>query len=58
MLPPVERLLSTQTEDALMILTELRSIVPSLLVATTLPGLSPVVIQQLVQLVELITRVG
>lgn len=58
MLPPVERLLSTQTEDALMILTELRSIVPSLLVATTLPGLSPVVIQQIVQLVELITRVG
>jgi hypothetical protein len=58
MLAPVERLLATQTDDALVILTELKSIVPSLMVATGLPGLSPTVIQQLVQLVELITRVG
>lgn len=58
MFAPVERLLATQTADALVILTELKNIVPSLMVATGLPGLSPIVIQQLVQLVELITRVG
>ncbi len=58
MLAPVERLLGTQTDDARVILAELKDIVPSLLMATNLPGLSPIVIQQLVQLVELITRVG
>ncbi len=58
MLAPVERLLGTQTDDARVILAELKNIVPSLMVATNLPGLSPVVIQELVQLVELITRVG
>lgn len=58
MLAPVERLLSTQTDEARVILSELKGIVPSLQVATTLPGLTPVVVQQLVQLIELITRVG
>jgi hypothetical protein len=58
MLPPVERLLSTQTDDARVIISELKTIVPSLIVAGNQPGLSPVVTQQLVQLIELITRVG
>jgi hypothetical protein len=58
MLPPVERLLSTQTDDARVIISELKTIVPSLIVAGNQPGLSPVVAQQLTQLIELITRVG
>lgn len=58
MLPPVERLLSTQTDDARVIISELKTIVPSLIVAGNQAGLSPGLAQQLVQLVELITRVG
>lgn len=57
MLPPVKRLLSTQTDDARVIISELKDIVPSLIVAGNQPGLSPVVVQQLIQLIELITRV-
>jgi hypothetical protein len=58
MIPPVERLLSTQTDDAWVIISELKTIVPSLRVAGNQPGLSPVVSQQLIQLIELITRVS
>lgn len=58
MLSPVERLLTTDSDDARVILSELRKIVPSLRVATTQPGLPPDSAQQLIQLIELITRLG
>lgn len=58
MLAPVERLLSTQTEDARLILDSLQDVVPSLLVAARLPETSPDVSRQLLALVEVITRVG
>lgn len=58
MMVPVERLLTTQTEDARLILVELKEIVPSLLAATQLPGNSSDVNQQLLALVEIITRVS
>lgn len=58
MIAPVERLLSTQTEDARLILSELKTIVPSLLAAAEQPSTSPDVAQQLLALVEVITRVG
>ncbi len=58
MAAPVERLLTTQTDDARFILYRLQDIVPSLLVAAELPGTSSAVSQQILSLVELITRVG
>lgn len=54
----VERLLVTQTDDARLILDHLQEIVPSLLVAAKLPSTSDDVSQQLLSLVEVITRVG
>lgn len=58
MIPPVERLLSTQTVDAKTILPELKLMVPSLQVAATEPGLLPSTHQDLLQLIELITRIN
>lgn len=58
MSPQVERLLTTQTEDARLILARLQEIVPSLLAAAQLPGNTGEVTQQLLSLVEVITRVG
>lgn len=58
MIGPVERLLNTQSDDARMILANLRGIVPSLLVASELPGTSADVSQRLLALVEVITRGG
>lgn len=55
---PVERLLSANTADSRLILSELRGIVPSLTVATSLPGVTPESAQQLIALIEVITRVG
>lgn len=55
--PPVERLLSSRTDDARLILTELKGIVPSLEAAANRPDMSPVVVQEIIQLIELITRV-
>lgn len=57
MISPVERLLTTQTDDARLILTELQEIVPSLLATTSLPDTTGVESQQLLALVEVITRV-
>lgn len=57
MIDPVERLLTTQTDDARLILAELQEIVPSLLATTTLPGTTGPEAQQLMALVEVITRV-
>ncbi len=55
---PVERLLSAQTEDSRFVLSELREVVPSLLLAAERPGQSADVVQSVLRLVELITRVG
>ena len=57
MIAPVERLLTTQTEDSRLILNELQAIVPSLLVAASQPGTSATASQEIVALVEVITRV-
>jgi hypothetical protein len=56
MIPPVERLLTTQTEDADRILDALREAVPSLLVAAAHEEVSAEASQDLVRLIELITR--
>lgn len=58
MTPQVERLLTTQTADARLILARLQEVVPSLLMAAQLPGNTGDMAQQLLSLVELITRVG
>lgn len=58
MVGPVERLLSAQTDDARLVLSELREVVPSLLVAAERPNQPPDVVQSVLRLVELITRVG
>lgn len=55
---PVERLLTTQTDDARLILTRLQEVVPSLLASASLPGTSAEASQQIISLVEVITRVG
>lgn len=57
MIAPVERLLVTQTDDARLILSDLKEIVPSLLAAAKQPGTPSDVSQQLLALVEVITRV-
>lgn len=54
----VERLLATQTDDARLIMDNLRGIVPSLMAAARRPGVSGEVSQELLSLVEVITRVG
>lgn len=58
MIPPVERLLGTQTDDARLILVRLQEIVPSLLVASQVAANTGSVTQQILALVELITRVN
>lgn len=58
MIQPVERLLTVETEEARLILVELKGIVSSLLVASERPGISPESLQGILQLVEVITRVS
>lgn len=58
MIGPIERLLTTQTGEASLILSELQEIVPSLLASASLPGTSSEASQQLIALIEVITRVG
>jgi hypothetical protein len=58
MLSPVEILLGTSSADSAVILNALQDVVPSLLVSATDPSLSPEAVQGVLQLVELITRVG
>lgn len=57
MVGPVERLLAAQTTDSRFVLMELRNIVPSLLVAAERPDQPPDVVQSVLRLIELITRV-
>ena len=58
MMGPVELLLGSSNEDSQMILSALQDVVPSLLVAANDESLSPDSVQRILQLVELITRVG
>lgn len=58
MIGPVERLLTTPTDDARLILSRLGDQVQSLTLAATEPDLSPQGVQSLLRLIELITRVG
>lgn len=58
MVGPVERLLAAQTDDSRLVLSRLRDVVPSLLVAAERPGQPVDVVQSILRLVELITRVG
>jgi hypothetical protein len=58
MIAPVERLLSTQTEDSRIIMAALRDLVPSLIMAAGQEDLSPEASQNLTRLIELITRPG
>lgn len=58
MIQPAERILITQTEDARLILAELKKVVPSLTVAASNPDLLPTVINDLTRLIEIITRAG
>ena len=58
MIGPVERLLTTQTDDARLVLSELQAVVPSLLAAASLPGTTAEASQQLLALIEVITRFG
>ena len=58
MIPPVERLINSQTDDAAIIVPVLKTIVPSLLVAANQPNMTPRAVQDILRLVELITRVS
>lgn len=58
MISPVELLLGSSNEDARAILSALQDVVPSLLVAANDESLSSDAVQRILQLVELITRVG
>ena len=58
MVQPVERLLGLGSEESRAVLAALREIVPSLIVASERPGLPAESVQAILQLVEVITRVG
>lgn len=56
MIPSVERLLASQTEDSALILQELNRNVPSLVLASRHEWVPPTVALEVVRLIELITR--
>ncbi len=58
MISPVQTLLSSSNADAEAVLVALQDVVPSLLVASRDESLTPESAQDVLQLVELITRVG
>lgn len=58
MVQPVERLLTLSTDESVVVLRALRDIVPSLFVAAERPGLPPESVQAILQLIEVITRIG
>jgi hypothetical protein len=55
---PVERLFTSTDPDAAFVLGAMREQVPSLHMAALTPGLAPNVVQDILQLIELITRVN
>lgn len=58
LISPIEILLTSTTEDAALILGEMKETVPSLVVAGSDESLTPEAVQEILQLIELITRVG
>ena len=58
LISPIEILLTSLTEDAVLILSEMKTTVPSLLVASSDESLTPDAVQEILQLIELITRAG
>ena len=58
LISPIEILLTSLTEDAALILKEMKTTVPSLVVASSDETLTPEAVQEILQLIELITRVG
>ncbi len=56
--PQIELLFDEPSEDASLILARMREQVPSLYVAAETPNLAPNVVQDLLQLIELITRLA
>ncbi|MGA7097577.1 MAG: hypothetical protein WB245_08430 [Acidimicrobiia bacterium] len=56
--PAVDLLLGSGTEEATVVLSRLQDVVPSLLVAADDPALSAQAVQEVLALVERITRVG
>jgi hypothetical protein len=56
--PQIELLFETPSEDASFILSRVREQVPSLYRAVETPDLAPNVVQDLLQLIELITRIN
>lgn len=56
--PQVELLFDAPSDDAAMILSGLREQVPSLYIAADTPDLAPNVVQDILQLIELITRIN
>jgi hypothetical protein len=58
MISPVEILITSATPDATLIIRELQLVVDSLTVAASDESTSPEAVQSILQLLELITRVG
>lgn len=56
--PQIELLFDEPSEDASLILTRMREQVPSFYMAAETPNLAPNVVQDLLQLIELITRIS
>lgn len=56
--PQIELLFDEPSEDASLILARMRAQVPSFYMAAETPNLAPNVVQDLLQLIELITRLG
>lgn len=55
---PLERLLNSPTDDAVLILSEMREQIPSLYMAAQTPDLAAGAIQEVLRLIELISRVS
>lgn len=55
---PIERLLSSPIDDAILVLSEMKQQIPSLYMAAQTPGLAPGAIQEVLRLIELISRVN
>jgi hypothetical protein len=58
LIAPYEQLLETPSEDGVRILEASREVVPSLLVAASDPNLDPNAVQEILRLIELMTRMG
>jgi hypothetical protein len=58
MSPAVELILGSKTEGSDVVLASLQDIVPSLLIAAQDPALSPATVQEILHLIEVITRVS